>query len=103
MQVTVVATNSGPLAATGARVGTTVPSALTRLSSTQTVGSYDPGTGEWSLGDLAVGSSDTLRITYEVTDGSTTTLVLSAQSLGLVFEVDPVGGNNTDGASLGIS
>jgi len=103
VEVTVVVTNAGPLAATGARVGTTVPAALTRLSSTETVGSFDPGTGVWSLGDLAPGASETLRIVYEVTVGTPGTLLLSTQSLGLVYEVDPAGGNNNDGASLQIS
>ena len=103
VEVTVVATDAGPLTAGGAEVEATVPAALTFVAGTQTVGSFDSGTSVWSLGDLAPGAADTLRLTYEVTDGTPGTLSITAQSLGLVLEVDPVNANDQAGTTLGVS
>jgi uncharacterized repeat protein (TIGR01451 family) len=103
VEVTVVATNAGPLTARGAEVEASAPAALAVVSSTQTTGSFSSGTGLWSIGDLQPGAADTLTVRYEVTDGTAATLILSAQSGGLVTEVDPQAANDTDSAALVIS
>lgn len=94
VQVTVVARNLGPRTATGMEVRDTIPAALTFLSATQTIGSYDGATGVWMLGNRTSGSADTLRIRMEVTDGTPATIANVAESLGLTFEDDPAAGND---------
>ena len=92
--VTVVAANAGPLTARGLEVQDTVPTALTFVSSTATAGSYDDGTGVWTIGDLSAGAADTLVIRMEVSDGTPALIGNIAESLGLVTEVDPNVVNN---------
>ena len=94
VEITVVAGNNGPLTATGVEVRDTIPTALSFLSASQTTGTYDSGTGIWSLGDLASGSSDTLRVLVEVSDGTPAIVGNVAESLGLTFEVDGNAGND---------
>lgn len=103
VEVTVVASNSGPVDATSLQVRDTIPTALGFISSTASVGSYDAGTGIWDIGDLPAGATDTLRVRMEVTDGTPTTLDLVSESLGLTFEVDPTAGNDRVVVTLTIS
>ena len=101
--MTVVASNAGPLSATAWEVRDTIPSGLSFVSSSTTVGSYDDATGVWTIGDLAPGAMDTLRVMMEVVAPAPTTLTLIAESLGLTLEVDPNGANNQAARSLTIS
>ena len=103
VEVTVVVSNIGPWRATAFEVRDTVPAALTYLSSTQTGGSYDSGTGLWSFTDLDVGQADTLSVLFEVTDGTPASIPIIAEALGLIFEVDPNAGNNGASVLLGVS
>lgn len=103
VEVTVVVGNAGPRPATLVQVRDTVPSALTYVSSTQTVGSYDPGTGVWDIGDMAVSASETLRIKMEVTNGTPASVPHRAESLGPTYEVDPIPGNDAVVVFLQIS
>ena len=80
-----------------------VTSALTYVSSSQTGGSYDSGTGLWSFASLDAGGADTLRVLLEVTDGTPATIPLIAESLGLTLEVDSNPGNDVATVNLGVS
>jgi uncharacterized repeat protein (TIGR01451 family) len=60
---TVVVSNQGPSDASGVVVTDQLPSGYTFVSAT---GNYDDITGEWTIGDLAVGASATLTITATV-------------------------------------
>ncbi|MCG8326227.1 MAG: T9SS type A sorting domain-containing protein [Chitinophagales bacterium] len=57
-------TNQGPSDATGVVVTDQLPAGFTYVSSN---GSYNSATGEWSVGDLAMGQTVTLDITVTVT------------------------------------
>ena len=70
---TVTATNHGPSAATGVVVGDLLPAGLSFVSAAPSVGTYNSGTGVWTIGALANGSSATLQITATVTGTSTVT------------------------------
>ena len=102
IEATVVVTNAGPRTATAFEVRDTVPSALTYVSSSQTGGSYDAGTGLWSFDSLDAGAADTLRVLLEVTDGTPGTVPLTAESLGLTFEIDSNPGNDEGTVDLEI-
>jgi uncharacterized repeat protein (TIGR01451 family) len=103
IEVTVVAANGGPLTATLVQVQDTVPAQMTYVSSSQTTGTYDSGTGIWNIGSIEVGTADTLRVQLEVTDGTPAIIANIAESLGLVFEVDPNTGNDSAAALFTIS
>lgn len=60
---TITAKNNGPSQATNVVVRDVLPSGLSYVSSTPSQGSYVSGTGQWSVGTLASGSSATLQIT----------------------------------------
>ena len=62
---TIELTNQGPDAASGVAVTVFPPSAVT-YSSHAGDGDFDPGSGIWTVGDLAVGASVTLAIETEV-------------------------------------
>ncbi|MCB9296620.1 MAG: DUF11 domain-containing protein [Lewinellaceae bacterium] len=63
---TVVLTNQGPSTATGVSVTDQLPSGYTYVSNTASQGSYNSGTGAWSVGTLTAGQSVTLTITATV-------------------------------------
>ncbi|MFC8734428.1 hypothetical protein ACFT5B_18390 [Luteimicrobium sp. NPDC057192] len=73
---TIRATNHGPGQATGVVVTDQLPASLTYVSSVPSQGSYDPTTGEWTVGTLGTSgasSTATLRITATVTSNGPVT------------------------------
>ncbi len=84
-------TNSGPDAATGVVVSDALPSGLTYLTSD--TGAYNPVAGQWSVGNLAVGATATLRMTARIDDG---TLGLTIENVATVVPGDQVDPNLTD-------
>jgi uncharacterized repeat protein (TIGR01451 family) len=73
-------TNEGPSTATGVAVTDRLPAGLTFDSATQTAGTYNPSTGVWSVGSVAVGATPTLTINAIVgsTVGGTNTAEVTA-------------------------
>lgn len=63
---TMVVTNHGPSDAMNVRVIDRLPSGLQYVSSTTTVGQYNPTTYRWTVGDMAAGEEQTLTITAKV-------------------------------------
>lgn len=63
---TITTTNHGPNPATGVVVTDRLPAGVLYQSSTPSQGTYDPATGAWSIGALAVGQSVTLGVTATV-------------------------------------
>ena len=93
---TIVASNLGPGDATGAIVSDILPGGLAYISD-DSAGSFNPVSGDWTIGNLASGASQTLNITAEVIDSSgvvTNTATISAN------EPDPNPGNNEDDAQI---
>jgi LPXTG-site transpeptidase (sortase) family protein len=79
--------NIGPDTAYGVEVTDEVPSGFTYLSFTASKGSYDNVTGVWTVGDMAVNATETLKITAQVNaSGNYTNVAEITQSL-----VDPAG------------
>ncbi len=110
---TVTAGNDGPNGTTGVAVTDRLPAGLTYVASLPSIGTYDPITGVWAIGDLASGTSQTLTITARVmTPGALTTVAELSSSV--VPDVDSTPNNHifteddqaaagftTTGASLG--
>jgi len=63
---TIVASNNGPVAATGVVVTEILPTGLTYVSHTTSIGTYNPGSGVWGVGNLAVSAFQTLTVTASV-------------------------------------
>ncbi|MBZ9570623.1 DUF11 domain-containing protein, partial [Methanobrevibacter sp. TMH8] len=63
---TITVTNYGPSNATNVVLNEILPAALIYQDSVPSVGTYDPITGIWSIGDLANGDTVTLVITVQI-------------------------------------
>ncbi|WP_435245348.1 DUF7507 domain-containing protein [Streptomyces sp. NRRL F-5630] len=85
--------NAGPNRATGVVVADRLPASLAFLSAKAHPGSWDPGAGRWTVGELAAGASATLVVRAKATRACR--LRNTATVTGR--ELDPVPGNNTDG------
>ncbi|MFI0777370.1 isopeptide-forming domain-containing fimbrial protein [Streptomyces sp. NPDC021212] len=84
--------NAGPNAATGVTVTDPLPDSLTFLSADATPGTYDPATGQWTVGDLANGATATLVLRAKATKPGRITNTATAAG----NEKDPDTTNNTD-------
>ena len=62
----IAVTNNGPSTATGVNLTDQLPSGLTYVSATPTQGTYNSGTGVWTIGTLANGATATLTLTGTV-------------------------------------
>jgi len=99
---TITISNGGPADATGVVVDETLPDGLEYRSSEATQGDYDPETGTWDVGDLAVGEEATLTVKARVTGkaGSTIDNVAEVTKLD---QPDPDGANDTAEAAVEVS
>lgn len=92
---TISALNNGPKVATNLSVIDQIPSGLNFISSTVTSGSYSNSTGIWTIGNLAVGASDTLTITVSIDGGTEGSQITNAADLNTLTQSDPNTANNT--------
>lgn len=88
--------NTGPNQATGVTVTDQLPDGLTFLSADGAPGSYDPATGQWTVGDLADGATATLVLRAKATKAGPTSNTATATS----NEKDPDTTNNTDTVTI---
>jgi uncharacterized repeat protein (TIGR01451 family) len=104
VQIRVTAQNlsSSTHTATGVAVTDSIPTGLMFLSATTTGGSYSNLTSVWTVGDLAPGDSDTLRIDVQVTAGPGT-VTHTAIFDGLLYEVETNSANDTVSATLTVN
>ena len=91
---TVTVTNHGPDAASGIVVQDLLPSGLTFVISAPSQGTYDAGSGFWTLGDLANGASANLVITATVDLGTGGTTLTDSARVVAADQADPVASND---------
>ena len=94
---TITATNNGPSPATGVAVTDLLPSGLSLVSSTVSAGAYNAGTGVWTIGPMANGSTATLQIVATVTS---TSLVTNTAAKSAENESDPNLANDSASVSV---
>ncbi|MEM9643598.1 MAG: DUF11 domain-containing protein [Planctomycetota bacterium] len=95
VRYTVTVANAGPSAGSGIVVNDDLPSGMTFVTSTPSVGTYDPITGRWDLGNIPVGGSATLLIDAIVGTNATTTNVAEIVAADQ-FDPDSTPGNASD-------
>ncbi|AAB85563.1 putative membrane protein [Methanothermobacter thermautotrophicus str. Delta H] len=88
VKFTVTVTNNGPDTALNTTVVDRLPDSMRYVSSSATVGSYNPVTGVWLIGDLPSGSSAVLEIVVQMIRRGTFINVATVSS-------GSSGGNNT--------
>lgn len=64
--ITVTTINQGPSDASGVVVTDLLPTGLTYVSNTASLGTYNQNTGAWVIGDVPAGQSETLQIVASV-------------------------------------
>ena len=96
-------TNSGPSDVAGISVFEPLTNGLIYVSASPSQGSYDNGTGIWSVGAVTSGYSATLTLTAEVGGGTFGTVITNRSRISAASLADPVGGNNQDEATIAIS
>jgi uncharacterized repeat protein (TIGR01451 family) len=90
-------TNRGPSVGTGIEVTDALPAGLTLVSATPSVGTYDPDTGIWAVGAVAVDDVETLALTATLDVGGPVTNVAA---LTAVDQDDTDPGDDTDDAAV---
>ncbi len=100
LHYTVTVTDQGPDPAAGVVVQDVLPAGVAFLAATADQGSYDPGTGRWSVGDLAVGAAATLVLAAVVEADATGKQITNTASVAAGWPADPDPGNDTASATI---
>ena len=96
-------TNNGPVNATGVTVYDALPNGVTYVSSTASQGSYDPGTGDWTVGDIDNGAQSTLTIKATVNTGTGALAIDNSTQIIYADQPDSNLNNNSVKASLTVN
>jgi uncharacterized repeat protein (TIGR01451 family) len=93
--------NAGPQAASGMQVTDLLPAGLTLVTATPAAGTtYDPLTGLWSVGSLAIGGSATLVLTATVNSNTLGQTITNSATITAAGQADPNSTNNTAATDL---
>lgn len=100
---TVTVTNAGGIDATGVVVTDLLPSGFAYISHATAQGNYVPGTGLWTIGNLAQGATATLTIAVTVNSGGAVSdyLNLAEVTAANEFDADSTPNNGVDTNSNG--
>ncbi|HVN76265.1 MAG TPA: choice-of-anchor J domain-containing protein [Thermoanaerobaculaceae bacterium] len=94
---TVTVTNNSTIAATGVAVTDLLPPGLVFVSATPSQGSYDSGTGVWTVGEVDPGTPQTLLLQATVTAPGQLT---NTATITAADQADPDTTNNSASVSL---
>ncbi len=91
--------NLGPNPATGVQIKDSLPLDVTHVSD-NSGGSYDPSSGIWTVGSLAVGGGALLRIDVNVNSGTSGQTITNTASVFALDQLDPDSSNDTASADI---
>jgi uncharacterized repeat protein (TIGR01451 family) len=97
---TITAHDNGPLAATGVTLTDVLPNGVVFVSSTASQGAYDPATGIWTVGSLAIGGTATLHITVRL---AATGVITNTATKSGETQTDPSPANDTASVSITVA
>ncbi|WP_159451776.1 beta strand repeat-containing protein, partial [Pedobacter africanus] len=91
---TVTALNNGPSTATAVKVTDVLRAGYAFVAATPSAGTFNPATGEWTIGTLGLNAAQSLELKAEVTANKT---AADYQNTAVIAgaENDPVAANNT--------
>jgi uncharacterized repeat protein (TIGR01451 family) len=92
---TVLVTNLGPLDATGVVIEDQVPAGLAVLTNSATQGSYDSGSGLWTVSNLMVGASAELQLMVQVEPQAVGASIVNTASVAASDQVDGLAFNDS--------
>lgn len=95
--------NNGPNDTTNVILTDVLPSSLTDINSTPSVGTYNPATGVWNIGALAVNITQTLVVQARVNDGTCAGNVVNTTEGVSSDLVDPNLANNQGSATFSVN
>ena len=96
---TIMVENNGASDATNVNLTDVLPAGVI-YTSDDSVGSYNPNTGLWILGDLAANTSKTLNITAEVDAGTAGQSITNTTSAAISDQADPTTANDLLAATI---
>ncbi len=94
---TITAHDNGPLAATGVTVTDVLPNGVVFVSSSASQGAYDPPSGIWTIGALAVGGTATSHITVRL---AATGVIRNTASKSGETQTDPNPANDSSSVTI---
>jgi uncharacterized repeat protein (TIGR01451 family) len=97
---TITAHDNGPLAATGVTVTDVLPNGVVFVSSGASQGAYDPATGLWTVGSLAIGGTATLHITVKL---AATGVITNTATKSGETQIDPNPANDHSSVSITVA
>jgi uncharacterized repeat protein (TIGR01451 family) len=100
---TVVVSNNGPSTATNVVIRDAVPLGTAYETHNVTLGTYDPGTGDWAVGTLNSGEGAVLTLEVTITATTSGFVVSNTAFLFGVDQVDTNPGNSSATADLTVS
>lgn len=97
---TVTVRNFGPVEAPSVFAGDTLPTGLSYSTHSVTTGTYNSGTGLWTVGTLAVGGQATLTLVAQTQAGTAGTTLTNRAGVTSSAVIDSVLGNNIATAAV---
>ncbi len=94
--------NLGPNDGTGVVVSDLLPTGLTFVSATSSVGSYNSSIGTWTIGDLDNGDTETLILTVTVDAGTAGNTITNSPAISFLDQADWDTSNNTDTVDINV-
>ncbi|MBZ0268968.1 DUF11 domain-containing protein, partial [bacterium] len=100
---TIVAANQGPLDAIGVGITDLLPAGVTYQGWWATQGVFDDVAGVWSVGGMAVGVADTLRLTATVDPGTESTVITNTAARTFSLPGDDNSANDAASAAVTVA
>jgi uncharacterized repeat protein (TIGR01451 family) len=103
LRYTVTVFNNGPDGATGVVINDTLPLSLTFVEASPSQGSYNSGSGAWTVGKMVAGKSATMTLTATVHAGTAGQTITNTATLAALEQTDSDASNDSASATIIVS